>query len=376
MSEETLTLLLQLRDEATKKLKAARQGIAVAAAAISAAAFKAGSDWDAALKTIAEGTGATGDNLKGLTEDFQGVARWGPNAAAAVADLNTHLGLAGPELRRVAEAALKAKIDTNAFGGIVKQTDRDVDGYVQLLDQLTAASQMTGASSEQLTQAIGRNSARWIAAGGDMEGLIATVVQAADEFGPAGLRGAMSQVMEEVDKGLVPAVTNLDVLLGDVTGRVESTYQAGRTWRDVIKENTSALLAQVGPMGDVIGGVGAMAAGLLYAGPAIMAAVKGLNLMKLALIGTGIGALIVAIGAVVMAYITWKDEIHTPSCAGRGTVHGRGRRGIDFLRPLASLIGIDLPESMDAYKVAAVEAEAATVAATEQSKMLARSMNP
>ena len=196
-------------------------------------------------RTIAEGTGATGDNLKGLTEDFQGVARWGPNAAAAVADLNTHLGLAGPELRRVAEAALKAKIDTNAFGGIVKQTDRDVDGYVQLLDQLTAASQMTGASSQQLTQAIGRNSARWIAAGGDMEGLIATVVQAADEFGPAGLRGAMSQVMEEVDKGLVPAVTNLDALLGDVTGRVESTYQAGRTWRDVIKENTSALLAQV-----------------------------------------------------------------------------------------------------------------------------------
>ena len=186
MSEETLTLLLQLRDEATKKLGAARKQIAVAAAAIGAAGLVAGQKWDDALKTIQAGTGATGEQLKGLQADYQNIAKYGEGAADSIADLNTHLGLQGPELQRVAEAALKAGINTNNFGGIVKQTNRDVDGQVLLLDQLTAASQKTGASAEQLQQAIGRNSARWIAAGGDMEDLITTVVLAADEFGPAG----------------------------------------------------------------------------------------------------------------------------------------------------------------------------------------------
>ena len=87
---------------------------------------------------------------------------------------------------------------------------------------------------------IGKSAARWQAAGGDMEGLIATVIQAADEFGPAGLRGAMSEVMEEVDKGLIPAVGSLDQILGDTTGTVESTWSASRTFRDVLREMKDA----------------------------------------------------------------------------------------------------------------------------------------
>ena len=94
MGDEELTLILRLRDEASKQVANIRKGVVVAAAAIGAAGFKAGADWDKATKTIVAGTGAAGKQLAQLQKDFQAVARWGPEAAGPpCADLNTH-GLA------------------------------------------------------------------------------------------------------------------------------------------------------------------------------------------------------------------------------------------------------------------------------------------
>ena len=42
MADEELTLILRLRDEATKQMKSARAGIVAAGAAIAAAGFTAG----------------------------------------------------------------------------------------------------------------------------------------------------------------------------------------------------------------------------------------------------------------------------------------------------------------------------------------------
>ena len=86
--------------------------------------------------------------------------------------------------------------------------------------------------------------------------------------------------------------------------------------------------------------------------------------MKLALIGTGIGALIVAIGAVAMAYITWKDEIHAFLRYGWNMFLDAISGGYPIIRSIARALGKEMPDSIDAYKVAAVEAEAATVAVT------------
>ena len=52
MADEELTLILRLRDEATKQMKSARAGIVAAGAAIAAAGFTAGKKWDDATKTI------------------------------------------------------------------------------------------------------------------------------------------------------------------------------------------------------------------------------------------------------------------------------------------------------------------------------------
>ena len=267
MPDEELTLILRLRDEATKQMKSARAGIVAAGAAIAAAGFTAGKKWDDATKTIVAGTGATGKALAGLQKDYQAVAKYGDGAAAAIADLNTHLGLEGEELQRVAEAALKAKVNTNSFGGVAKQLGLDAEGSAQLLDDLTQASQNTGVSVDQMVNAFGKASPRWKEGGGELQDLVAVVVQASDEFGPAGLRGAMSEVLREADKGLIPVVKDLRTQLGETTGAVERTYEAGKTWRDTVREMKDGALAYLGPGGDMVGAIGSAASGLALAGP-------------------------------------------------------------------------------------------------------------
>ena len=132
-----------------------------------------------ATKTIVDGTGATGPALKQLQTDFQAVAKHGAErAATAIADLNTHLGLTGPELQEVADLALKAGVDTSKFGAVAEQTERDTEGYKLMLDQLTVAGQghrrcrPTNCSTRCRRTAPGGK-----AGGGDVEGLMAHVVE-------------------------------------------------------------------------------------------------------------------------------------------------------------------------------------------------------
>ena len=316
MADEELTLILRLRDEATKQMKSARGVITAAGAAIAAAGFTAGKKWDDATKTIVSGTGATGDALKGLQTDYQAVAKYGDGAATVIADLNTHLGLEGDALRMVAEAALKAKVDTNLFGDVASQLGLDAEGAAGFLDQLTVASQGTGVDIDVLTRTIGRSGARWLAAGGDMEGLTATVIQAADEFGPSGLRGAMSEILQEVDKGLIPSFESLDSQLGDTTGAVERTYEAGKTWRDTLRETKDAALAYLGPGGDMVGAIGSTASGLALAGPQMLKFMKATKVAALAQKAFNlvmrlnpIGLIITAITLVGLAIYKWRDQI-------------------------------------------------------------------
>ena len=329
-------------------------GLTTAAGLMAGAGLTAGKEWDTATKTIVEGTGATGEALAGLQESYQAVAQFGPDAATAVADLNTHLGLTGPALELVAEKALKAKINTNEFGGVAAQLGLDSQGAAELLDDLVVASQNTGVEVDTLVRTIGKASSRWQTAGGKMDDLVAITVQAADEFGPAGLRGAMSEVLSEVDKGVIPAVTDLETQLGETTGAVERTYEAGRTWRDVLAETKDDVLAQIGPYGDLIGAMGTVSSttlGFLTAFPGAAAGVtKGARLMWGAL-GGPIGLVVLGIGSLATAWVLWGDKI-TAFLGGAwnkfvGTIEG----AIDWLRPFADKIGIDLPENLGTWKV-------------------------
>ena len=348
-------------------------------AGIAAFGLAAETTWDDARKTIVEGTGATGDALNDLLDDFGALSGslqdvTTDQISAAIADLNTHLGLTGPALQEVASAALKAGVNTNDFGGIAKQMGLDVDGSKRLLDQLTAASQKTGVSVGDLTTRIGKNSARFQAAGASMEDLVAITIQAADEFGPAGLRGAMSEIAMEVDKGLIPEFTSLEDQLGDVSGAVDKTYDATLTWRGELGRLAQGLRTSLGPAmstaATATGGVLTAAGGAAQAFVAMggkagiaAAATKGLTLVQrafnLVLMANPIGLVITAIGIAATAWVLWGDKI---KAFLQGTWNGF-IDAINTMMPivgkLGSLIGLDLPQDLDQFKFKLVEADTA-----------------
>ena len=309
----TLTAVSKLDDQLSGPLAGLGQKAGVALGAVGAFALKAGNDYDRATRTIAEGTGATGDKLAELQESFRNLAGTipgvgSPAVASAIADLNTHLALTGGELESVAAKALKAGVDTNRFGGVAKQLGLDADGATKLLDDMAAASQKTGADVNVLVNAIAKGSPRWLAAGGDMEGLTATVVQAADEFGPAGLRGAMSEILQEVDRGVIPAFRSLDDQLGDTTGTVERAYESAIPFSDRLTALKDRALAMIGPFGNAAGSVASVTSALVLAGPQIasVGATIGTKLLPLlagpvglvAVLGTAlVGAIVAAQGS-------------------------------------------------------------------------------
>ena len=129
---------------------------------------------------------------------------------------------------------------------------------------------------------------------------------------PEGMRGAMSEIAEEADKGLIPAVETMNARIGEQAGYVEQVHKSGRLWRDVLREQKDALLAQIGPYGDVLGAVGSMVAGL---GTFFIAFPAGAGLVSKAAVGmwtaiTGpVGLVIAALVAVGVAVYVFRDDI-------------------------------------------------------------------
>ena len=194
-----------LKDDLTGKMSGIRKGVLAASAAIGAAGLKAGADWDKAKATIAKGTGATGKALDGLTASYRKLAGTVTgDVASAIADLNTHTGLAGKALEDLATKALKAGVDTNAFGSTVRQMGLDGAGAAKLLDQLTKVSQDTGVSVEELTLRVGRNAKRFQDAGGTMSELVDVVADTAYAVRPAGPCGEHGRNHEGRESGRHP----------------------------------------------------------------------------------------------------------------------------------------------------------------------------
>ena len=96
-----------------EKFRKAMKGVAMAAGGLTlaaGAAAKLGQEYQEATNTIAAGTGATGEALEGLTQSFKDVWATVPQdaatVAAAIADINTEMGLQGAALEDVTKAFL------------------------------------------------------------------------------------------------------------------------------------------------------------------------------------------------------------------------------------------------------------------------------
>lgn len=117
---------------------------------------KLGDQFQEAYNTIRVGTGATGDALKLLQEDFKAVARTGPEGfdvvGGAIADLNTRLGLTGVPLQDVSRQILDLSriTGTDVSSNIVSLTrflgDAGVESteFAGAIDAVFRASQATG----------------------------------------------------------------------------------------------------------------------------------------------------------------------------------------------------------------------------------------
>lgn len=143
-------------EQAQKKIS----GIAVATgkAVIEAGKYMKdlGASFDDAADAIRIGTGATGDALDGLLDDFDAVYKSVPttmeDASKAIADYNTRLGLTGPQLQEISKQAIQVSdMLGDDLGSVIEESSQafqqwniDADDMGGAMDYIFKVSQSTG----------------------------------------------------------------------------------------------------------------------------------------------------------------------------------------------------------------------------------------
>lgn len=145
------------------KAVAVGAGVAAAGVAIGKATIKAGkylidlgSEFDNVVDTIRIGTGATGEALESLTNDFNEVYKSVPttmeDASQAIADYNTRLGLTGTELQGLSKQAIQVSdMLGDDLGSVIEESSQafqawniDAEDMGAAMDYVFKASQSTG----------------------------------------------------------------------------------------------------------------------------------------------------------------------------------------------------------------------------------------
>lgn len=160
-------------DKIDLKVVAVGAGIATAAVATGKAVVEAGkylcdlgADFDDAMDTIRVGTGATGEALDSLGDDFEAVYKSVPtsmeDASSAIADYNTRLGLTGENLQGVSKQALQVSdLLGEDLSGVIEgssqafqQWNIDADGMGDAMDYVFKVSQSTGVGFTDLMNTV------------------------------------------------------------------------------------------------------------------------------------------------------------------------------------------------------------------------------
>ena len=144
-------------------LKVAALGVGAGVGLIGVAALKMGAELQDSYNTIRANTGATGDALAGLKDDFKEIIKDVPadfaTASSAMAELNTRMGLTGQPLQEMSkqflnlarvsgvEATAAVKASTRVFGdwGV------EAGDSKKTMDMLFRATQVSGVGFEKLS---------------------------------------------------------------------------------------------------------------------------------------------------------------------------------------------------------------------------------
>ena len=115
-----------------------------------------GASFDDTADAIRIGTGATGDALDGLLDDFDAVYKSVPttmeDASKAIADYNTRLGLTGPQLQEISKQAIQVSdMLGDDLGSVIEESSQafqqwniDADDMGGAMDYIFKVSQSTG----------------------------------------------------------------------------------------------------------------------------------------------------------------------------------------------------------------------------------------
>lgn len=139
---------------------------------------------DSAYDSVAQGTGAVGENLKAMQGIADEVFRDLPvdigDTGAAVADINTYFGFTGEALKKCTEAFIKFNrvngASTESIGQVKKMmADAGVplQDYQKMLDLLTTTSQASGMTIGELSSGLQTNGAMFRSMGMTLEESIA-----------------------------------------------------------------------------------------------------------------------------------------------------------------------------------------------------------
>ena len=337
--------------------------VGLAAGVVSAGMLAIGNSWDNARKTIAQGTGATGDDLDALMGTYRSLAGTVKgDVSSAVADLNTQFGATGPVLEKIVTHTLKAKqafgdFDITSLGQAMKSFGVDAEGTGEFLDHAGTVAQATGhsmqalvndmrmygpiaknagLSSEETATFIGKMAEAGVSVSRVMPGLNAAMRNAAKE-GVTDLRGHLNdaiisvreattdtdalrvatetfgaegaqRMVSAIRSGVLPSIDELSTAYTNTAGKTIEVYGETLTLMDqfgLLKDRMSAL---VGPAGNVIGIVGSLGAVLAGLGPFLPQIAAGARLMWAALTGP-VGLTVTAIGLVGLALYKFREQV-------------------------------------------------------------------
>jgi phage-related minor tail protein len=159
-SKSTQSKLSRFGDVAGKVALGLGAGFAAAGAGL----FAVGQSFDEAFDSIRAGTGATGDALAGLQNDFKAVVSAVPasfgDASVAITTLNQRLGLTGEPLQQLSEQMLElSRVTGTELGANVESVAKVFQNFgVTVTDQsrslnvLFRASQKSGVSVQSLAE--------------------------------------------------------------------------------------------------------------------------------------------------------------------------------------------------------------------------------
>jgi len=167
--EETCGKLDKVNLKAVAVAAAAAAGaVAVGKATIEAGKYLVdlGSQFDEVNDSIRIGTGATGEALEGLMDDFDAVYSSVPttmeDASTAIADYNTRLGLTGETLQGVSTQAIQvADMLGEDLSGVIESSSKafqqwniDADNMGGAMDYVFKVSQSTGTGFTELMETV------------------------------------------------------------------------------------------------------------------------------------------------------------------------------------------------------------------------------